>query len=114
MDIVENISPKHSPVEEFKEPVPQTEGPETEETPAAAEEEEVKDLTPLPQVTDIAPLPQAEEVEVAKVEEPKPEKPAINMPYLLTKMIEGMNLKQSMMKDLTCEEHKQIAMFYSD
>ena len=36
------------------------------------------------------------------------------MPYLLTKMIEGMNLKQSMMKDLTCEEHKQIAMFYSD
>ena len=51
---------------------------------------------------------------MAKVEEPKQEKPAINMPYLLTKMIEGMNLNQSMMKDLTCEEHKQIAMFYSD
>jgi hypothetical protein len=113
MDIVENISPKHSPVEEFKEPIPQAEA-ETEETPAAVEEEEVKDSTPLPKITDIVPIPQAEEVDVAKVEEPKPEKPAINMPYLLTKMIEGMNLKQSMMKDLTCEEHKQIAMFYSD
>ncbi len=41
-------------------------------------------------------------------------KAPINMPYLMTKMIEGMNLKQSMMKDLTCEEHNQIAMFYSD
>jgi hypothetical protein len=31
-----------------------------------------------------------------KTEEPKPkepEKPPINMPFLLTKMIEGMNLK---------------------
>ena len=52
-----------------------------------------------------------------KAEEPKPkepEKPPINMPYILTKMIEGMNLSQSMMKDITCEEHNQVAMFFSD
>jgi hypothetical protein len=36
------------------------------------------------------------------------------MPYVLTKMIEGMNLKQSLVKDMTCQEHNQVAMFYSD
>jgi hypothetical protein len=47
MDIVENISPQHCPLEEIKEPTPQGDEPVPEENPVA---DEVKDIDPLPQV----------------------------------------------------------------
>jgi len=33
---------------------------------------------------------------------------------MLTKLLQGLNLQQSLVKDIMCEPHKQMALFYSD
>jgi hypothetical protein len=50
-------------------------------------------------------------------EEKEPEKPTtppINMPFLMTKMLEKLNIKQSLKKDMICSAHGQMATFFSD
>ena len=36
------------------------------------------------------------------------------MPKLMTKLLEGLNLQQSLVKDMLCTAHNQKAIFFSD
>lgn len=91
------------------------------------EVDEVKDIIDDAPVVQEAQVTQVPEVSRASetLQEPQPQQQSMNetpnpeskqtpMPKLMTKLLEGLNLQQSLVKDTMCSAHNQKALFFSD